>query len=313
MSQPINALIAVFLRYLSVERHYSQHTISAYRRDLERFSQHCQECDIHCWSKVDGDLIRGYITAQRRGGLGTRSIARYLSSVRSCCRYLLKIGAISANPLERIHAPKTTYPLPQHFDVDTLSQFFSQLYAAIPKQATPYKSALLIRDLAILELLYGCGLRLSEIVQLDQQNIDLQSAWVRVLGKRKKMRLVPLGELAVSSMKSWLAVRANWIGIHTDQQALFISQTRGRLQGRSIELRLNRLRRDYGLAQKLYPHKLRHSFASHLLESSGNLRAVQELLGHADIATTQIYTHVNYQQLETVYGNTHPRARIKPE
>ncbi len=291
-----------FLQSLHIERRSSGHTLSNYRRDLMAFLQYCKQYELTEWSQImDGD-VRAFAAAERGRGLGSRSLARRLSALRSFYDYLLRMAQVEHNPAKAVRAPKADKTLPKALDVDDIGQLLD---------GPPSESALSVRDLAIVELLYGCGLRLSELVNLDCQHIDVSGSSVRVTGKGEKTRLVPLGSKAVAALARWLPVREQWV--RNGERALFVSKRGGmRLGARSVQQRLNCLARERGISRKLHPHMLRHSFASHLLESSGDLRAVQELLGHADIATTQIYTHLDYQYLANLYDKAHPRARRKP-
>ena len=247
----------------------------------------------------DGD-IRAFAAAERKRGLGTRSLARRLSALRSFYDFLLRIDRVNHNPVKSVQAPKAVKKLPKLLDVDEIGVLLD---------GPPPNSSLSIRDLATVELLYGCGLRLSELVNLNYSQIDFSDPSVRVTGKGQKTRIVPLGRKAAKAVRLWLPVRAQWA--NSDEQALMVSKRGVRLSGRSVQKRLDRMARDRGINRSVNPHMLRHSFASHLLESSGDLRAVQELLGHADIATTQIYTHLDYQYLANLYDKAHPRARRK--
>lgn len=298
---PADPDIDAFLQRLSVERRCSAHTVSNYRRDLSALLRYRDKQQLSAWSQLkDGD-IRAFAATERSRGLGNRSLARRLSALRSFYDYLLQIDRVSHNPAKSVQAPKAAKTLPRLLDVDEISALLD---------GRPRESPLLLRDLAAVELMYGCGLRLSELVDLDCAAIDFADASVRVTGKGQKTRIVPLGSKAADAVGKWLPVRAQWAG--PDESALMVSKRGTRLSGRSIQKRLERLAREKGLKRSVHPHMLRHSFASHLLESSGDLRAVQELLGHADIATTQIYTHLDYQYLANLYDKSHPRARRKP-
>ncbi len=251
--------------------------------------------------------IRDWVSALHRRGLSGRSLQRKLSSLRRFYHYLLREGLVKANPVSDVLAPRSPRRLPDVLAAEQLDYLLS----------TPAENPLEIRDCAILELFYSSGLRLAELAGLDIQHLDLDQGLeqgfgqgsVRVLGKGNKQRDVPVGRMAVKALEAWLVVRSDFCDV--TENALFVSQQRRRMSHRSVQARLKYWQAKQGLSQKLHPHKLRHSFASHLLESSGDLRGVQELLGHANISTTQIYTHLDFQHLAAVYDKAHPRARKK--
>lgn len=240
---------------------------------------------------------RKFMAELHRQGLGARTIHRQLSAARSFYRYLMREGLCEINPLAGLSAPKPEKRLPEVLSVDQLQRLFRDVG----------KDPLMLRDVAMMELLYSSGLRLSELVGLDIDDINFDDHIVRVTGKGNKMRDIPIGRFAYQALHVWLKERQQ-LKIQ-DPLALFLSQQGKRLSTRSVQLRMNKLARQQGLDGPVHPHMLRHSFASHLLESSGDLRAVQELLGHASISTTQIYTHLDYQHLAKVYDQAHPRAR----
>jgi len=286
-----------FLSHLQVERRLSPHTRNNYRRDLRRLASFCAARGVDDWRALNSHHIREFSAAQHRRGLGGRSIQRLLSAVRSFCEFLLREGVLHSNPAVGIHAPKTARRLPAVLDVDQMNHLLDG------EETGP----LALRDRAIMEILYSSGLRLAELVGLDIGAVDCDEGTVRVTGKGGKTRVVPVGRQARHALRLWLTARQGFPG--RDEAALFLSRQGRRLSARSVQLRIRRQAARQGLATPVYPHLLRHSFASHLLESSGDLRAVQELLGHADIATTQIYTHLDFQHLARVYDQTHPRAR----
>lgn len=289
--------MAGFLRHLASEKRYSPHTCSSYQRDLNRLAHWLSASGGRHWRQLRSHQLRQYVAQLSRSGLSGRSIARNLSAIRRFYHYLLREGVVSDNPAVGLRAPRSGRPLPRVADVDQLCQ----LLDAAPEDL------LEVRDLCIFELMYSSGLRLSELAALDLQSLDLQAAEIRVQGKGGKERLLPVGRKALAALQVWLSVRGNLAA--EGEPALFVSRRGSRLSRRSIQLRLARWGLAKGADQRLHPHLLRHSFASHLLESSGDLRAVQELLGHADIATTQIYTHLDFQHLARVYDESHPRAR----
>jgi integrase/recombinase XerC len=257
----------------------------------------CNEQDISSWPELTPQQVRTFAAQVHRQGLGGRSIQRKLSALRSFCRYLIRQGALSHNPAQDIRAPKTPRKLPHSLDVDRIQHLLD---------GKP-DDWLTQRDLAIMELMYSSGLRLAELVNLDVQQLDLQQGEARVLGKGRKTRIVPIGQKARDVLQAWLTTRA--IHCAEGESAVFINRSGTRLGPRSVQQRMHRWALQQGLDSRLHPHALRHSFATHVLESSGDLRAVQELLGHANLSTTQIYTHLDFQRLAEVYDKAHPRAR----
>lgn len=287
-----------FIRYLAAEKRHSAHTCSNYERDLRRFGAWVAGPQAHtAWRELTSRELRRYVAVLSRSGLGGRSIARHLSAIRRFYDYLVREQLASNNPALDVRAPRTGRRLPKVADVDQLSHLLD---------ANP-DDHLETRDLSMFELLYSSGLRLSELAGLNLQSIDRCGGELRVLGKGGKERILPVGRRALRALTQWLDVRS---GLADESEpALYVSRRGDRLSNRSIQSRLRRWGVKNGADQKLYPHLLRHSFASHILESSGDLRAVQELLGHADISTTQIYTHLDFQHLAKVYDQSHPRAR----
>ena len=291
-----------YLASLRNERQLSPHTLKNYRRDLRQLEQFCDSQGIEAWARLDSQHIRQYVARRHRQGLGARSLQRELSAMRGFFDYLIRDNQLPGNPARDVQAPKVRRKLPQTLDVDRTSALLDE---PNPDLADPLQ----LRDRAILELFYSSGLRLSELVMLDLDQLDLSEAQVRVRGKGNKSRLVPVGRPALNALRSWLNIRREFT--LQDEQALFVSRQGRRISARNIQKRLRERARRLGLDISVHPHMLRHSFASHLLESSGDLRAVQELLGHSDIATTQIYTHLDFQHLAKVYDQAHPRARKK--
>lgn len=291
-------LLDAWLDHLRNERQLSPHSLDASRRDLASLLRLLQDEDIQRWQDLDGRRLRRLLALRHAEGLAPRSLARWLSSVRGFYRWLLREGLCQHDPSAGLRPPKGEKRLPTLLDTDRTSQLLD----------TPDggdDDFLARRDQAMLELFYSSGLRLSELAGLDLGGLDLAAGLVRVLGKGRKTREVPVGRLARQALQRWLTLRAPLAG---SEEALFIGQQGRRLSTRAIQLRLRRAGVER-LGQHLHPHMLRHSFASHLLESSRDLRAVQELLGHADIGTTQIYTHLDFQHLSQVYDQSHPRAR----
>ena len=291
------ARLREFESHLREERRLSPHTLSNYRRDLESVVRFCGQQGITRWSELHPQQVRSFAAQLHRQGLGGRSIQRKLSALRSFCRYLIKQGALRANPAQDIRAPKTPAKLPHCLDIDRIN-------GLLDHRADGW---LALRDLAMMELMYSSGLRLAELVNLDLYDIDLRQSEARVLGKGRKTRVVPIGRKAREVLQNWLQVRA--VHCAEGESALFINRSGTRLSHRNVQQRLRRWALKQACDSRLHPHALRHSFATHLLESSGDLRAVQELLGHANLSTTQVYTHLNFQRLAQVYDKTHPRAR----
>ncbi len=290
-------LLRAFLDYLHYERRLSPRTLTGYRHDIE---------DLLAWLRDHGDLdpltvdsqkIRAYAADRHRGGLTPKSLQRHLSAVRAWYRYLLREGRVLNNPADGIRAPKVARRLPHTLDADQLEHLM----------ALPGDTTLDRRDRAIMELFYSSGLRLAELVALDVADMRSSDGLLQVTGKGSKTRRLPVGRLARQAVQRWLESRPRLA--RADEPALFVSRRGGRLSARAVEARLRQRAIEQGMPQHLHPHMLRHSFASHLLESSGDLRAVQELLGHADISTTQVYTHLDFQHLAQVYDKAHPRAK----
>ncbi len=288
-----------FEDYLQHEKRYSKHTLSAYKRDLAQFCQWLDEKGINNIVDADSLNIRNWIASLHRQGIGGKTLQRKLSSLRSFYQFLIRRHLLKNNPAVDIRAPKTARTLPKTLDADTLTQLLE----------IDSDDILAVRDKAMMELFYSSGLRLSELADLDLIDINLQENSLRAVGKGNKTRILPIGRKAVEAVKKWIHRRADLADIN--EQAVFASKRGTRISVRSIQQRLDYWRKKQGLEQHIHPHKLRHSFASHILESSGDLRAVQELLGHADISTTQIYTHLDFQHLAKVYDKAHPRARKK--
>lgn len=290
-----------FFDYLQNERRLSSLTLQSYRRDLQKVMRYCQEQNIDGWQRLDVHHVRGLVAQLHRRGLGGRSLQRLLSALRTLFNYLLREGVVKNNPVQGVSAPKTPRKLPKTLDVDQLNQLLE----------SDETDLLAIRDCTMMELIYSSGLRLAELAGLDINDIDSRDAVVRITGKGSKTRVVPVGRHALAALERWLKCRAAWVA--PDNMALFVGKSGRRLGHRAIQLRLREWAVRRGLPEALHPHMLRHSFASHMLESSGDLRAVQELLGHADISTTQIYTHLDFQHLAKVYDQAHPRARKRTE
>jgi len=288
-----------YLHYLSHIKRYSDHTISAYRRDLQRLLTTMEDYNHSHWSDAQADTIRSALGTAKVAGLAAKSLQRLLSSWRSFFAYLLQQHIVKNNPATGIRAPKAPQRLPKSLEPDQVGQILDS--------PTDADNPLSFRDKALLELTYSCGLRLAELASLNLLDIDLTDAVLRVTGKGNKTRVLPIGGHAITALKSWLQQRRTLKCL--DPNALFINHRGQRIGPRGIQNRMAKIAASHG--QHLHPHMLRHSFASHLLQSSGDLRAVQELLGHSNISTTQVYTHLDYQHLAKVYDQAHPRAQSK--
>ena len=299
-SQPsaaARACIDGFLAHLQVERRMSAHTLDAYRRDLIALAEWAARQALDDLTAVPADALRSFVAAEHRRGLSPKSLQRRLSACRSFYQWLLKHGRVIANPAAGLKAPKAARKLPQVLDADE----------AVRLVEVPTDVPLGLRDRALLELFYSSGLRLSELCGLRWGDLDLLEGYVTVLGKGSKQRKVPVGSHARNALAAW---RAEQGGDNAAQ--VFPGRGGAPISQRAVQIRLKQLAQRQGLFKHVHPHMLRHSFASHILESSGDLRGVQELLGHADIATTQIYTHLDFQHLAKVYDAAHPRAKRKP-
>ena len=279
--------------------HYlSKYTRDAYHRDLNYLQNYCIKKNIKKWSNLKSQQLRDFISDRHRKGISGRTLQRNLSSIRTFYRYLCKIDVVSINPAEGIITPKSARKLPKLLDVDQTFQLLG----------IKENDVLAIRDKAIIELIYSSGLRLTEVISLNIDDIDSIDRVLTVIGKGKKARNLPIGKFAIQAIDDWLKSRQKLVK-NNKERALFISNRGSRISPRSVQERIKRWAVKQGLSGNVHPHMLRHSFASHILESSGDLRAVQELLGHADISTTQVYTHLDFQHLAQVYDKTHPRAR----
>jgi integrase/recombinase XerC len=290
------AAVAAFLRHLAAERVPSPHTLDAYRRDLQKLTEYMTAQGIESFDQLSSDRLRGLVAAAHRGGLAPNSLQRLLSSCRNLFRYLAREGQLAHDPAAGVRGPKLRRKLPQVLDTDE---------AAALVTVDPV-DALAPRDTAMLELFYSSGLRLSELTGLRWMDLDLDGGEVRVLGKGNKTRIVPVGRFAIAALRALAATTG-----HAGSEPVFKGRDGAPIGARAVQLRMKTLALRQGSLKNIHPHLLRHTFASHMLESSGDLRAVQELLGHADIATTQIYTHLDFQHLAKVYDGAHPRARKK--
>ena len=288
-----------YLRHLGIERRLSPHTATNYARDLRALAEFAEAGALDDWQRIDSQHVRMFAARSHAGGLSPRSVQRRLSAARGFFNYLVREGVVKSNPAVEIRAPKAAKRLPGTLDVDQLNHLLD----------IPPTDALAIRDRAIMELFYSSGLRLDELVGLDLAGLNLADRMVRVLGKGSKTRIVPVGRKAIEALREWLKSRATIAS--PEDPALFVGRNGERLKHRAIQLRIAYWAKRKGLPSRVYPHLFRHSFATHLLESSKDLRGVQELLGHADISTTQIYTHLDFAHLARTYDASHPRAKRK--
>lgn len=291
------ASVHAYLNHLAAERRLSPHTLAAYRRDLDKLVRHAGTTPLEA---LDANALRGAIVKLRAGNLSPKSVARHLSSWRGFYAFACRRLGFPANPCVGLRPPRAAKSLPEALSPDACAQLLD----------APASDTLEIRDRAIFELMYSSGLRLAEVVGLDLADIDARTGEARVTGKGSKTRIVPVGTQALAALAAWLPLRHPLA--RDGVAALFVNRRGERLSPRSVQLRLDRWARQAGLPQHVHPHLLRHAFATHVLQSSGDLRAVQELLGHASISTTQVYTHLDWQHLARIYDQAHPRARRKP-
>ena len=294
MDAPLSRAIDRYLGYLRVERRYSPSTLDNYARALGKLIAYAERIGVTQWKELRSTQLQALVAEQHRSGLAPASLSLFLSSCRNFFRYLAREGEVKVNPAVGVRSPKNPRKLPKVLDADEMSALLD----------FPVDDAEAVHDRAMLELLYSSALRVAEIVSLRWLDLDTGEGMLRVTGKGSKTRIVPVGRQALHALE---ALRIQDQGRDGD---LILRGRNGRpLSTQGVRTRLKRRARDQGVWQRVYPHLLRHSCASHLLESSGNLRAVQELLGHADIGTTQIYTHLDFQHLAKVYDSAHPRAK----
>lgn len=293
--------LANFYRFIESEKQFSPHTLKSYRRDIKRFMGFVAEQSIDDWRLIDELHIRQFVSQIHRQGLGGKSIQRLLSALRRLFRYLLINKKIKINVVDHVRAPKSERKLPQVMHQQQIEHLLQN----------DSDEPLVVRDYAMLELLYASGLRLSELISLNISDIEWQGKTLRITGKGKKTRLCPFGTKAEKMLKKWIKHRQ--LLLKEAENAVFISNRGGRISATSIRTRIQKLCAEKGISQRVYPHLMRHSFASHMLEASQDLRAVQELLGHAHLKTTQIYTHLDFQQLTKTYDAAHPRAQKKKQ
>jgi len=289
-----------YLEHLATEKNYSPHTIKSYRQQLLISLKNCNDEAQSGWQLLDIHHFRSFIALWHRQGLSPRSIHQRLSALRGLFNYLIREKQATSNPLDSLSAPKMGRKLPRDIEIDQIFQLLDGM---------PSESSLEIRDRAILELFYSSGIRLAELASLDLFNIDFSDASLQVVGKGNKDRRAPIGTKALEALRLWLGERDSIA--NNEETAIFVSKRGNRLSHRAIQQRLKYWGQKLGLSAPVHPHKLRHSFATHMLEASGDLRAVQEMLGHANLSTTQVYTHLDFQHLANIYDAAHPRARKK--
>lgn len=298
MNETATSRITAFIDHLRVERNLSPHTALNYRRDLDAFAAYCGRNGVADWQGVDSQHVRTFAAAEFRRGQSPRSIQRELSAVRTFFHFLVDKHQHPSNPAVGVQAPKAQKRLPKTVDADLMARLL----------AFRADDTLSVRDKAIMELFYSSGLRLAELVGMNNGDLDLQDRTVRVLGKGSKERVLPVGRLAIDALRAWLDERAG-IASNGKQDPVFVTTAGRRLGARAVQKRIGEWALKQGIGVHMHPHMFRHSFASHLLESSQDLRGVQELLGHANLGTTQIYTHLDFQHLAKIYDQSHPRAK----
>ncbi|WGE87167.1 tyrosine recombinase XerC [Actinobacillus equuli subsp. haemolyticus] len=286
--------------YLRIEKQADPHTLSNYQRQLLAVSEMFSQAGISAWQDVNAAAVRWMLTQSHKQGLSAKSIGLRLVALRQWFNYLVQQEQMMVNPALGIKSPKVGKHLPKNIDAEQVGQLLN-VEASEPLE---------LRDLAMMELMYSSGLRLSELQGLDLGDMDLAAREVKVLGKGNKERILPIGTKALQALQAWLGVRNDF---NPQDNAVFLNKRGGRLSHRSIQLAMQKWGKKQGLETHLHPHKLRHSFATHMLEASGDLRAVQELLGHSSLSTTQIYTSLDFQHLAQIYDAAHPRARRKKE
>ncbi|MEW7984281.1 MAG: tyrosine recombinase XerC [Candidatus Thiodiazotropha sp.] len=291
--------IARYFDYLRHERRLSPRTLESYKRDLKAAMAWLEQQQLTRWKEITQHHIRHYIATRHRAGLAAKSLHRELSSLRGLFNFLIREQQLDSNPALGIRAPKVRHKLPVTLDPDQVNRLLD----------ITDNSPVAVRDRAIMELFYSSGLRLAELVNLNLQDIDLKEQLVEVTGKGAKARRLPVGRIAKQALEQWFAIRPQMAT--EDEIALFVGVRGRRINRSTIQRQLHSWSIAQGTPRNVHPHLLRHSFATHLLESSGDLRAVQELLGHANISTTQIYTHLDFQHLADVYDRAHPRAKKK--
>ena len=283
-----------FVVYLKVEKLYASNTISAYQRDLFKFLSFCLENSVTEWKDIEPDTVNLFVMGLRHKGVSARSIRRYLSSIRGFFTFLVKQGVLTENCVISIQTPKIDQVLPKTIDFDDVKRMVtlsSELYSEL-------------RAVVMIELMYSCGLRVSELVGIDINDLDLEEGFVRVKGKGGKTRFSPIGSSAINAVEMYLSKRPS-----CENNALFVNQNNHRISPRSIQNIVKKRALEVGITVNVHPHMLRHAAATHFLQSSHDLRTVQEFLGHKSIKSTQIYTHLDFLELSKVYDEFHPRAK----
>jgi len=288
-----------FLRYLELERNYSPNTLRGYRSDLKEFERYIRESGLNSVLEVDHLTVRGYLARLQLNGLSRATVQRKLSSLKTLYRFLHRMGFIEADPTASISTPRVERRLPDFLTVEEVDMLLSA-----PREDRPIE----VRDKAMLELMYATGVRVSELLAIDLNDIDISEMTVRVKGKGRKERILPFGEVAKKALERYLEIRDRMIPAGSNCRALFVSDWGRRMTSRNFRQRLKIYTKRAGIKKKVSPHILRHSFATHMLEAGADLRAVQELLGHSNLSTTQIYTHVTAERLKRIYDRYHPRA-----
>ncbi|MFT2092310.1 tyrosine recombinase XerC [Paraglaciecola sp. 2405UD69-4] len=293
LSPSLQPWLDKYLAYLKYEKNLAVKSIDSYQRQLNSAFSDLQ---LDSWVSFNSQDVRQILNQGRKKGLNPRSLALRLSSIRGFCDFLIKENMLIQNPASSVSAPKQGKPLPKQLNVDEMHQLLD----------IGADDILAVRDKAMMELMYSCGLRLAELVSLNLKSLEDQNQ-LRVTGKGNKERLLPIGKIAKQAVSNWLKVRPEFA--KPSEPALFLSKQKNRISSRQVAKRMKLWATTQNIEQSVNPHKLRHSFATHILESSSDLRGVQELLGHANLATTQVYTHLNFQHLASVYDNAHPRAK----
>jgi integrase/recombinase XerC len=291
---PLDRHIGEFLDQLASRGRHRPATLDAYRRDLTTLADWATQHALEQADQLTAERMRAFASGEHRRGLAPRSVARRLSALRRFFAYLRQHGVINQDPLKDVRAPKSARRLPETLDIEQVLALLN----------IPLDNDLAYRDRAMLELFYASGLRVSELTALNWPALDAAQGLVKVVGKGQRERIVPVGRHALSALAAWRQRQTN-----SEEQAIFSGPSGQRLTVRAIQKRVAHWSQRQGLDQRVHPHQLRHSFATHLLESSGDLRAIQELLGHANLSTTQVYTHLDFQHLAKVYDDAHPRAR----
>ncbi len=286
--------IEQYIAYLRVERHYASNTISAYQRDLSNLFDFCLKNKISDTSAIDSDILNLFVMELRHKAISSKSIRRYLSSIRGFLDYLVKEEILTENNAKKIKSPKISHSLPKTIDFDDLKRLLSV-------QSKSYQE---LKSIAMIEIMYSCGLRVSELVKLNISDMDLSEGFVRVKGKGGKMRFSPIGSDAIKAIRLYLAKRPN-----AETRALFVNNNENRISSRTVQNTVKIRALEVGISVNIHPHMLRHAAATHFLQSSHDLRSVQEFLGHKSIKSTQVYTHLDFLELSKVYDKFHPRAK----